>query len=108
MGSGIDQHKPEQYLGVCAGSRVVEHTYQGVADVCLSPWCSQQSQGIPLISVSSVTSGGSAGKAGKRQMSSALEEDRGEKLEKSGEALEMGNAWKSCPLASSVIFVLNH
>ncbi|XP_068067645.1 patatin-like phospholipase domain-containing protein 7 isoform X2 [Anomalospiza imberbis] len=47
------------------------------------------SQGTPLISVSSVTAGGSASKAGKRQTPSALEEDRGEKFEKSGEALEM-------------------
>ncbi|XP_066057152.1 patatin-like phospholipase domain-containing protein 7 isoform X1 [Chamaea fasciata] len=61
------------------------HNYLGLTTELFS--C--QSQGIPLISVSSVTAGGSAGKAGRRQMSSALEEDRGEKFEKSGEALEM-------------------
>ncbi|XP_039939042.1 patatin-like phospholipase domain-containing protein 7 isoform X2 [Hirundo rustica] len=60
------------------------HNYLGLTTELFS--CSQ---GIPLISVSSVTAGGSAGKAGKRQMSSALEEDRGDKFEKSGEALEM-------------------
>ncbi|XP_066057153.1 patatin-like phospholipase domain-containing protein 7 isoform X2 [Chamaea fasciata] len=60
------------------------HNYLGLTTELFS--CSQ---GIPLISVSSVTAGGSAGKAGRRQMSSALEEDRGEKFEKSGEALEM-------------------
>ncbi|NWZ36435.1 PLPL7 protein, partial [Brachypodius atriceps] len=57
------------------------HNYLGLTTELFS--C--QGQGIPLISVSSVT----AGKAGKRQTSSALEEDRGEKFEKSGEALEM-------------------
>uniref|UniRef100_A0A8C3QYD5 lysophospholipase n=1 Tax=Cyanoderma ruficeps TaxID=181631 RepID=A0A8C3QYD5_9PASS len=61
------------------------HNYLGLTTELFS--C--QSQGIPLISVSSVTAGGSASKAGKRQTSSALEEDRGEKFEKSGEALEM-------------------
>ncbi|XP_066188619.1 patatin-like phospholipase domain-containing protein 7 isoform X1 [Sylvia atricapilla] len=61
------------------------HNYLGLTTELFS--C--QSQGIPLISVSSVTAGGSASKAGKRQMSSALEEDRGEKFEKSGETLEM-------------------
>uniref|UniRef100_A0A8U7PB40 Patatin like phospholipase domain containing 7 n=1 Tax=Corvus moneduloides TaxID=1196302 RepID=A0A8U7PB40_CORMO len=60
------------------------HNYLGLTTELFS--C--QSQAIPLISVSSVTAGGSAGKAGKRQVSSALEEDRGEKFEKSGEALE--------------------
>ncbi|XP_068888202.1 patatin-like phospholipase domain-containing protein 7 isoform X2 [Aphelocoma coerulescens] len=59
------------------------HNYLGLTTELFS--CSQA---IPLISVSSVTAGGSAGKAGKRQVSSALEEDRGEKFEKSGEALE--------------------
>ncbi|XP_071309865.1 patatin-like phospholipase domain-containing protein 7 isoform X5 [Agelaius tricolor] len=44
-------------------------------------------QGTPLISVSGISAG--AGKVGKRQTPSALEEERGEKLEKSGEALEM-------------------
>ncbi|XP_074412581.1 patatin-like phospholipase domain-containing protein 7 isoform X3 [Zonotrichia albicollis] len=47
----------------------------------------QKGQGTPVISVSSVSPGGS--KAGKRQTPSALEEERGEKLDKSGEALEM-------------------
>ncbi|XP_033374334.1 patatin-like phospholipase domain-containing protein 7 isoform X6 [Parus major] len=61
------------------------HNYLGLTTELFS--C--QSQAIPLISVSSVTAGGSAGKAGKRQTSSALEEERGEKFEKSGEALEM-------------------
>ncbi|XP_048181369.1 patatin-like phospholipase domain-containing protein 7 isoform X3 [Corvus hawaiiensis] len=60
------------------------HNYLGLTTELFS--C--QSQAVPLISVSSVTAGGSAGKAGKRQVSSALEEDRGEKFEKSGEALE--------------------
>ncbi|XP_015500230.1 patatin-like phospholipase domain-containing protein 7 isoform X2 [Parus major] len=60
------------------------HNYLGLTTELFS--CSQA---IPLISVSSVTAGGSAGKAGKRQTSSALEEERGEKFEKSGEALEM-------------------
>ncbi|XP_033374332.1 patatin-like phospholipase domain-containing protein 7 isoform X4 [Parus major] len=64
------------------------HNYLGLTTELFS--C--QSQAIPLISVSSVTAGGSAGKAGKRQTSSALEEERGEKFEKSGEALEMDNS----------------
>uniref|UniRef100_A0A8C0ZK21 lysophospholipase n=1 Tax=Cyanistes caeruleus TaxID=156563 RepID=A0A8C0ZK21_CYACU len=61
------------------------HNYLGLTTELFS--C--QSQAIPLISVSSVTAGGSASKAGKRQTASALEEERGEKFEKSGEALEM-------------------
>ncbi|XP_039575857.1 patatin-like phospholipase domain-containing protein 7 isoform X1 [Passer montanus] len=61
------------------------HNYLGLTTELFS--C--QNQGSPLISVSSVTAGGSAGKAGKRQTPSALEEERGEKFEKSGEALEM-------------------
>ncbi|XP_014736517.1 PREDICTED: patatin-like phospholipase domain-containing protein 7 isoform X1 [Sturnus vulgaris] len=62
------------------------HNYLGLTTELFS--C--QSPAIPLISLSSVTTGGSTSKAGKRQMSSALEEDRGgEKFEKSGEALEM-------------------
>ncbi|XP_075026590.1 patatin-like phospholipase domain-containing protein 7 isoform X3 [Calonectris borealis] len=48
-----------------------------------------QSQAIPLISVASVTSGGSASKAVKRQVSNVSEEDRAEKFEKAGEALEI-------------------
>ncbi|XP_054076276.1 patatin-like phospholipase domain-containing protein 7 isoform X1 [Rissa tridactyla] len=48
-----------------------------------------QSQAIPLTSVASVTSGGSSSKAVKRQVSNVSEEDRGEKLEKAGEALEI-------------------
>lgn len=56
-----------------------------------SPCCLQQSQAIPLISVASVTSGGSSSKAVKRQVSNVSEEDRGEKFEKAGEALEIGN-----------------
>ncbi|XP_041262387.1 patatin-like phospholipase domain-containing protein 7 isoform X2 [Onychostruthus taczanowskii] len=60
------------------------HNYLGLTTELFS--CNQ---GTPLISVSSVTAGGSAGKAGKRQTPSALEEERGEKFEKSGEALEM-------------------
>ncbi|KAM6337160.1 patatin-like phospholipase domain-containing protein 7 isoform 1-T1 [Alca torda] len=48
-----------------------------------------QSQAIPLTSVASVTSGGSSSKAVKRQVSNVPEEDRGEKLEKAGEALEI-------------------
>ncbi|KAM7003710.1 patatin-like phospholipase domain-containing protein 7 isoform 1-T1 [Passerculus sandwichensis] len=59
------------------------HNYLGLTTELFS--C--QGQGTPLISVSSVSAGGS--KAGKRQTPSALEEERGEKLEKSGEALEM-------------------
>lgn len=59
------------------------HNYLGLTTELFS--C--QSQGTPLISVSSVTAG--AGKAGRRQTPSAVEEERGEKLEKSGEALEM-------------------
>ncbi|KAM3660123.1 patatin-like phospholipase domain-containing protein 7 isoform 2-T2 [Ammospiza maritima maritima] len=58
------------------------HNYLGLTTELFS--CGQ---GTPLISVSSVSTGGS--KAGKRQTPSALEEERGEKLEKSGEALEM-------------------
>uniref|UniRef100_U3JSP8 lysophospholipase n=3 Tax=Passeriformes TaxID=9126 RepID=U3JSP8_FICAL len=61
------------------------HNYLGLTTELFS--C--QSPAIPLISLSSVTTGGSTSKAGKRQMPSALEEDRGEKFEKSGEALEM-------------------
>nr|XP_030142754.3 patatin-like phospholipase domain-containing protein 7 isoform X2 [Taeniopygia guttata] len=60
------------------------HNYLGLTTELFS--CSQ---GTPLISVSSVTAGGSAGKASKRPTPNALEEDRGEKFEKSGEALEM-------------------
>ncbi|XP_063265796.1 patatin-like phospholipase domain-containing protein 7 isoform X2 [Prinia subflava] len=60
------------------------HNYLGLTTELFS--CSQA---IPLISVSSVTAGGSVGRVGRRQTLSALEEDRGEKLEKSGEALEM-------------------
>ncbi|OWK49779.1 Patatin-like phospholipase domain-containing protein 7, partial [Lonchura striata] len=60
------------------------HNYLGLTTELFS--CSQ---GTPLISVSSVAAGGSASKAGKRPTPSALEEDRGEKFEKSGEALEM-------------------
>ncbi|XP_063209174.1 patatin-like phospholipase domain-containing protein 7 isoform X2 [Chroicocephalus ridibundus] len=48
-----------------------------------------QSQAIPLTSVASVTSGGSSSKVVKRQVSNVSEEDRGEKLEKAGEALEI-------------------
>ncbi|XP_075026589.1 patatin-like phospholipase domain-containing protein 7 isoform X2 [Calonectris borealis] len=51
-----------------------------------------QSQAIPLISVASVTSGGSASKAVKRQVSNVSEEDRAEKFEKAGEALEIDNS----------------
>lgn len=69
------------------------------------PLCSQQSQGTPLISVSSVTAGGSAGKAGKRPTPNALEDDRGEKFEKSGEALEMGNASGNMEDLASGIFL---
>ncbi|XP_050836841.1 patatin-like phospholipase domain-containing protein 7 isoform X2 [Serinus canaria] len=58
------------------------HNYLGLTTELFS--CSQ---GTPLISVSSITAG--AGKAGRRQTPSAVEEERGEKLEKSGEALEM-------------------
>ncbi|XP_032933466.1 patatin-like phospholipase domain-containing protein 7 isoform X2 [Catharus ustulatus] len=60
------------------------HNYLGLTTELFS--CSPA---IPLISLSSVTTGGSTSKAGKRQTSNALEEDRGEKFEKSGEALEM-------------------
>ncbi|XP_059721043.1 patatin-like phospholipase domain-containing protein 7 isoform X1 [Haemorhous mexicanus] len=59
------------------------HNYLGLTTELFS--C--QSQGSPLISVSSITAG--AGKVGRRQTPSAVEEERGEKLEKSGEALEM-------------------
>ncbi|XP_032564218.1 patatin-like phospholipase domain-containing protein 7 isoform X2 [Chiroxiphia lanceolata] len=60
------------------------HNYLGLTTELFS--CSQA---IPLVSVTSVTAGGSTSKAGKRPMSSALEEDRGEKYERSGEGLEM-------------------
>ncbi|XP_056360936.1 patatin-like phospholipase domain-containing protein 7 isoform X2 [Oenanthe melanoleuca] len=60
------------------------HNYLGLTTELFS--CSPA---IPLISLSSGTTGGSTSKAGKRQMPSALEEDRGEKFEKSGDALEM-------------------
>uniref|UniRef100_A0A8C0VND8 lysophospholipase n=1 Tax=Cyanistes caeruleus TaxID=156563 RepID=A0A8C0VND8_CYACU len=76
------------------------HNYLGLTTELFS--C--QSQAIPLISVSSVTAGGSASKAGKRQTASALEEERGEKFEKSGEALEMGNASANMGDLSSGIF----
>ncbi|KAL9826870.1 LOW QUALITY PROTEIN: patatin-like phospholipase domain-containing protein 7 [Geothlypis trichas] len=59
------------------------HNYLGLTTELFS--C--QGQGTPLISVSNISAGGS--KVGKRQTPSALEEERGEKLEKSGEALEM-------------------
>ncbi|XP_077045040.1 patatin-like phospholipase domain-containing protein 7 isoform X5 [Agelaius phoeniceus] len=59
------------------------HNYLGLTTELFS--C--QGQGTPLISVSGISAG--AGKVGKRQTPSALEEERGEKLEKSGEALEM-------------------
>ncbi|XP_017690759.1 PREDICTED: patatin-like phospholipase domain-containing protein 7 [Lepidothrix coronata] len=61
------------------------HNYLGLTTELFS--C--QSQAIPLVSVTSVTAGGSSSKAGKRPVSSALEEDRGEKFERSGEGLEM-------------------
>ncbi|XP_061867623.1 patatin-like phospholipase domain-containing protein 7 isoform X3 [Colius striatus] len=48
-----------------------------------------QSQAIPLLSVASVTSGGSSSKAVKRQVSNVSEEDRGERFDKAGEALEI-------------------
>ncbi|XP_075762121.1 patatin-like phospholipase domain-containing protein 7 isoform X3 [Pelodiscus sinensis] len=48
----------------------------------------QESQAIPLISVASVTSGGSSNKEVKRQQSNVSEEERGEKLEKAGDASE--------------------
>ncbi|XP_075295503.1 patatin-like phospholipase domain-containing protein 7 isoform X4 [Opisthocomus hoazin] len=48
-----------------------------------------QSQAIPPISVASLTPGGGSSKAVKRQVSNVSEEDRGEKFEKAGEALEM-------------------
>uniref|UniRef100_A0A663NCR5 lysophospholipase n=1 Tax=Athene cunicularia TaxID=194338 RepID=A0A663NCR5_ATHCN len=48
-----------------------------------------QSQAIPLISVASVTSGGNSSKVVKRQVSNVSEEDRGEKFEKAGEAVEI-------------------
>ncbi|KFV64560.1 Patatin-like phospholipase domain-containing protein 7, partial [Dryobates pubescens] len=50
----------------------------------------------PPTSVSSVTAGGSSSKAVRRQRLNVAEEDRGEKLGKPGEALEMGavsSAW---------------
>ncbi|XP_027760906.1 patatin-like phospholipase domain-containing protein 7, partial [Empidonax traillii] len=61
------------------------HNYLGLTTELFS--C--QSQAIPLVSVTSVTAGGSTSKAGKRPVPSALEEDRGEKFERSGEGLEM-------------------
>ncbi|KFW82771.1 Patatin-like phospholipase domain-containing protein 7, partial [Manacus vitellinus] len=67
------------------------HNYLGLTTELFS--C--QSQAIPLVSVTSVTAGGSSSKAGKRPVSSALEEDRGEKFERSGEGLEMG-VQRSC------------
>ncbi|KAK2535505.1 hypothetical protein Q9233_003802 [Columba guinea] len=44
---------------------------------------------IPLTSVANVTAGGSSSRALKRQVSNMSEEDRTEKFEKTGEALEM-------------------
>lgn len=41
--------------------------------------------------MASVTAGGSSSKAVKRQVSNVSEEDRGDKFEKAGEALDMGN-----------------
>lgn len=75
-----------------------------------SPCFLQQSQAIPLISVASVTSGGSSSKAIKRQVSNAPEEERGEKFEKAGEAVEigivsgMGRNYPSC--RSSVVLCI--
>ncbi|XP_059571461.1 patatin-like phospholipase domain-containing protein 7 isoform X4 [Alligator mississippiensis] len=48
-----------------------------------------ENQAIPLVSVASVTSGGSSNRVMKRQMSIVSEEERGEKLEKGGDTLEM-------------------
>lgn len=59
--------------------------------VCFALCVLQQSQAIPLISVTSVTAGGGSSKVVKRQVSNVSEEDRGEKLEKPGEAVEIGN-----------------
>uniref|UniRef100_A0A8D0LC30 lysophospholipase n=1 Tax=Sphenodon punctatus TaxID=8508 RepID=A0A8D0LC30_SPHPU len=47
------------------------------------------SQAIPLVSVASVTSGGSSNKVVKRQLSNMSEEERGEKLEKPGDASDI-------------------
>uniref|UniRef100_A0A8C5U0F5 lysophospholipase n=1 Tax=Malurus cyaneus samueli TaxID=2593467 RepID=A0A8C5U0F5_9PASS len=58
------------------------HNYLGLTTELFS--C--QGQAVPLISVSSAST---PGKAGKRLSSSALEEERGDKSEKSGETLEM-------------------
>ncbi|XP_010154325.1 PREDICTED: patatin-like phospholipase domain-containing protein 7 [Eurypyga helias] len=69
-------------LQSCSGARLC-------LTVAFSPRCLQQSQAIPLVSVASVTSGGSSGKVVKRQVSNVAEEDRGEKTEKAGEALEI-------------------
>ncbi|XP_069729101.1 patatin-like phospholipase domain-containing protein 7 [Phaenicophaeus curvirostris] len=60
------------------------HNYLGLTTELFS--C--QSQAIPLVSVSSVTSGGGLNKAVKKQVSNLSEEDRGEKSERAGDALE--------------------
>uniref|UniRef100_A0A670KFE2 lysophospholipase n=1 Tax=Podarcis muralis TaxID=64176 RepID=A0A670KFE2_PODMU len=56
------------------------HNYLGLTTELFS----SESQAIPLVSVASVTSGANAGRAVKRQVSNLSEEDRVEKLEKTG------------------------
>ncbi|XP_060126384.1 patatin-like phospholipase domain-containing protein 7 isoform X3 [Zootoca vivipara] len=58
------------------------HNYLGLTTELFS----SESQAIPLVSVASVTSGANAGRAVKRQLSNLSEEDRVEKLEKTGSA----------------------
>lgn len=102
-GSGTDEHNLSGTWGGLCRFQGVEHVSGWLMFAC--SLCSQQSQGTPLISVSSVTAGGSAGKVGKRPTPNALEDDRGEKFEKSGEALEMGNASGNMEELASGIFL---
>ncbi|XP_064027116.1 patatin-like phospholipase domain-containing protein 7 isoform X2 [Pogoniulus pusillus] len=61
------------------------HNYLGLTTELFS--C--QSQTIPHLSVTSVTAGGSSSKAVRRQLLNVSEEERGERLEKAAEALDM-------------------
>ncbi|NXX45990.1 PLPL7 protein, partial [Tricholaema leucomelas] len=61
------------------------HNYLGLTTELFS--C--QSQTIPHLSVTGVTAGGSSSKAVRRQLLNVSEEERGERLEKAAEALDM-------------------
>ncbi|XP_068020276.1 LOW QUALITY PROTEIN: patatin-like phospholipase domain-containing protein 7 [Melanerpes formicivorus] len=76
------------------------HNYLGLTTELFS----YQSQAPPLTSVTSVTAGGSSSKAVRRQLLNVAEEDRGEKLEKPGEALEMDSLKVSGPESTEHVF----